>query len=69
MKSIIESLTSKLGANVGLDAGTSASFESRGSTDFNIIMGKAESGDFNITYILGSLTGGNALVCSPKRRR
>jgi len=61
VKSIIESLTSKLGANVGLDAGTSGSFASSIIPQIlSMIMGKAKSGDFNITDILGSLTGGNA---------
>lgn len=61
VKSIIESLTSKLGANVGLDAGTSGSFASSIIPQIlSLIMGKAKSGDFNITDILGSLTGGNA---------
>lgn len=61
VKSIIESLTSKLGANVGLDAGTSGSFASSIIPQIlSMIMGKAKSGDFNISDILGSLTGGNA---------
>lgn len=61
VKNIIESLTSKLGANVGLDAGTSGSFASSIIPQvLSMIMGKAKSGDFNITDILGSLTGGNA---------
>jgi len=61
VKSIIESLTSKLGANVGLDAGTSGSFASSIIPQIlSMIMGKAKSGDFNITDILGSLTSGNA---------
>ncbi len=61
VKNIIESLTSKLGANVGLDAGTSGSFASSIIPQIlSMIMGKAKSGDFNITDILGSLTGGNA---------
>lgn len=61
VKNIIESLTSKLGANVGLDAGTSGSFASSIIPQIlSMVMGKAKSGDFNITDILGSLTGGNA---------
>ncbi len=61
VKSIIESLTSKLGKNVGLDAGTSGSFASSIIPQIlSMIMGKAKSGDFNISDILGSLTGGNA---------
>jgi len=61
VKNIIESLTSKLGANVGLDSSTSGSFASSIIPQIlNMIMGKAKSGDFNITDILGSLTGGNA---------
>ena len=61
VKNIIESLTSKLGTNVGLDAGTSGSFASSIIPQIlSMVMGKAKSGDFNITDILGSLTGGNA---------
>ncbi|SFN07330.1 hypothetical protein SAMN05421741_10112 [Paenimyroides ummariense] len=61
VKNIIESLTSKLGANVGLDAGISGSFASSIIPQIlSMVMGKAKSGDFNITDILGSLTGGNA---------
>lgn len=61
VKNIIESLTSKLGSNVGLDAGTSGSFASSIIPQIlSMVMGKAKSGDFNITDILGSLTGGNA---------
>lgn len=61
VKNIIESLTSKLGANVGLDAGTSSNFASNIIPQIlSMIMGKAQSGDFNITDILGSLTGGDA---------
>ena len=61
VKNIIESLTSKLGANVGLDAGTSGSFASSIIPQIlSMVMGKAKSGDFNISDILGSLTGGNA---------
>lgn len=61
VKNIIESLTSKLGTNVGLDAGTSGSFASTIIPQIlSMVMGKAKSGDFNIGDILGSLTGGNA---------
>lgn len=61
VKNIIESLTSKLGTNVGLDAGTSGSFASNIIPQIlSMVMGKAKSGDFNIGDILGSLTGGNA---------
>lgn len=59
VKSIIESLTSKLGTNVGLDAGTSGGFASSIIPQIiSMILGKAKSGDFNISDILGSLTGG-----------
>lgn len=61
VKNITESLTSKLGANVGLDAGTSNSFASNIIPQIlSMIVGKAKSGDFNVSDILGSLTGGNA---------
>lgn len=61
VKNIIESLTSKLGTNVGLDAGTSSNFASSIIPQIlSMVMGKAKSGDFNITDILGSLTSGSA---------
>lgn len=61
VKNIIDSLTSKLGTNVGLDAATSSNFA--GSIIPQVlssVLGKAQSGDFNITDIIGSLSGGNA---------
>lgn len=61
VKNIIESLTSKLGSNVGLDAGTSSNFASSIIPQIiSMVTGKAKSGDFNISDILGSLTGGDA---------
>jgi len=61
VKNIIESLTSKLGNNVGLDAGTAGGFASGIIPQIlSMVLGKAKSGDFNITDILGSLGGGNA---------
>jgi len=60
VKNIIESLTSKLGSNVGLDAGTSGSFASSIIPKIlSIFSDKAKSGDFNINDILGSLTSGD----------
>ena len=61
VKNIIELLTSKLGTNVGLDTGTSGSFANSIIPQIlSMVLGKAKSGDFNITDILGSLTNGNA---------
>ena len=61
VKNIIESLTSKLGTNVGLDAGTSGSFASNIIPQIlSMVTGKAKNGDFNISDILGSLAGGSA---------
>lgn len=61
VKNIIESLTSKLGTNVGLDAGTSGSFANNIIPQIiSMVLGKAKSGDFNIGDILGSLTGGSS---------
>lgn len=60
VKNIIELLTSKLGNNVGLDASTSNNFANSIIPQIlSMLMGKAKSGDFNITDILGSLTSGD----------
>ena len=60
VKNIIESLTSKLGNNIGLDAGTAGGFASGIIPQIlSMVLGKAKSGEFNISDILGSLTGGN----------
>ncbi len=61
VQNMINSLSSKLGSNVGLDAGTSSNFASSIIPQIiSMITGKAKSGDFNITDILSSFTGGDA---------
>lgn len=58
VKSIIDSLTSKLGSNVGLDASTSSNFAGSVIPQIlSMILGKAKSGDINI----GELLGGGAV--------
>lgn len=62
VKNIIESLTSNLTRKVGLDGATSSGFA--GSIIPQIlssVLGN-KSGGFNITDILGSLTGGNGTL-------
>ena len=54
VKSIIDSLTSKLGSNVGLDASTSSNFAGSVIPQIlSMILGKAKSGDINIGELLG----------------
>lgn len=62
VKNIIESLTSNLTRKIGLDGATSSGFA--GSIIPQIlssVLGN-KSGGFNITDILGSLTGGNGTL-------
>ena len=55
VKSIIDSLTSKLGNNVGLDASTSSNFAGSVIPQIlSMILGKAKSGDINFSELLGS---------------
>lgn len=55
VKNIIDSLTSKLGTNVGLDAGTSSNFASSIIPQIlSLLMGKAKSGEINITDLLSN---------------
>lgn len=55
VKSIIDSLTSKLGSNVGLDASTSSNFAGSVIPQIlSMILGKAKSGDINFSELLGS---------------
>lgn len=59
VKNIISSLTSKLGTNVGLDSHTASGFASSIIPQIiSIVSSKVQSGDFNISDILSSLTGG-----------
>lgn len=54
VKNIIDSLTSKLGTNVGLDAGTSSNFAGSVIPQIlSMVLGKAKSGDINIGELLG----------------
>jgi|SRR5690606_33242294 len=58
VQNIISSLSSKLG-NFGLDGGTAGGFASSIIPQIiSMISNKVQSGDFNISEIIGSLTGG-----------
>ncbi|MBD1421703.1 hypothetical protein [Sphingobacterium chuzhouense] len=59
VKTIISSLTSKLGTNVGLDNNTAGGFANSIIPQIiSMISSKVQSGDFNISDIISSLAGG-----------
>lgn len=61
VKNITESLGSKLNSNVGLDASAAGGFANTIVPKvISLISEKVKSGDFNISEIFASLTGGNA---------
>lgn len=61
VKNIIESLSSNLGSKFGLDSGTSSNFASSIIPQIlSAVLGGVKNGNFNVTDILGSLTGGGS---------
>ena len=60
VQNIISSLSAKLG-NAGLDGGTAGGFASSIIPQIiSMISNKVQSGDFNVSEIIGSFTGGDA---------
>lgn len=63
VKNIIDSLSSKLGTNVGLDANTSSNFAGSVIPQvLSTVLDKVKSGDFNISEILSSFSGGSSML-------